>query len=177
MSIKNLTANNFSLEGRTMKCNVPGIAFVMFKTEQCQFCKNAIPILQQLAQAESRVMFAVTDVGKHRQIVALAKESTFPLRAVPVFLLYHNGRPHINYDGKKTVQDIMAFFAQIIPTLNPAKPFVQKPQRPEGNQQSQQSQVYAPQTEGVSNTLKIDSRDIAMPPKLRSKNEPWKVTT
>ena len=150
MSVQYLTDQHFSnVGGRALRCNVKGIVFVMFKTENCQHCQHTIPLFRQLAQQDMRLVWAVIDVGQYRGLVNMSKTTNTPIRSVPMFILYVDGRPHANYKGKRTIPHIVAFLDKILASLNTSsQSFVPSGPAPQGGSYiSQQDQMPAIQEE------------------------------
>lgn len=166
MSVKQLNSQNFSNVGGSLKCNLPGIVFVMFKTDNSEPCQQAIPLFQQMSQRDMRLMWSVLDVSQFRNIVGIAKNTSTPIKAVPMFVLYVDGRPHANYKGHRTYDGIRGFLDKMLANITiQQQTFTQTQQQTQGG--------YFPQT-GGQNEPKIDLREEHMnTPNLTPHNAPY----
>ena len=178
MSVQYLTDTNFTLSGGHMLCNVQApIMFVMFKTENCAYCQQTAPIFFDLSQREIRTKWAIADVSKYRNIIAMAKASSTPLRAVPMMILYINGRPHANYKGKRTAQHIYTFLNKILSSINTNRTFAQPQQPPTGGSNPYPQPSYQPAIDGnVQMQPMPPGSEIRMPGRVKPHNEPWRST-
>ncbi len=143
MSVQHLTDAHFSnAGGGVLRCNLPGITFIMFKTEKCGYCKQTMPILNTLAQQDRRVTYAIIDVGQFRHLITMAKTSNTPIRSVPMFILYIEGKPHANYKGERSVHHIRSFLNKILSTINTSsQSFSQPAASPSTSVQTAQPQL------------------------------------
>jgi thiol-disulfide isomerase/thioredoxin len=204
MSLINLVDRNFGVSGDMLMCNVPNInvLFVLFKTENCEYCKSTLPVFAELSRRELRVAWGVMDLGKYRSVIAMSKDTSFPLKSVPMLILFVNGRPHANYKGDRSVEGISKFLNSIIPTLNVQKKFVSSQQQG-GVQRGAPSagatygptpgngigggsvggggggEIFKPTFEGGETTWKTlptaPEAGIAIPARIKPYNEPWKT--
>lgn len=167
MSVQYLSDQHFSnAGGRALRCNLPGITFVMFKTDTCDHCNQLLPIFQQLARQDMRITWAVVDVSRYRNIVTMSKMSSTPIRAVPMMILYVDGRPHANYKGKRHPQAIMGFLDKILSTVNTDNHSFSQP-TPSQNPYPQPT--YQPQSDPV-----MPSEDVMnMPKNVIPHNAPY----
>ena len=139
MSLKVLTDMNFEAPDRqVMYCKVPNIVFVLFKSEACHFCTELVPMFNTLAQKDMRLTWAIADIGKYRNIVQMALNSTTPIKGVPMMILYVNGKPHANYKGARNIQGIMKFINEMLNQI-------QIPQQPQFTQAPPPTARRAPQ--------------------------------
>lgn len=175
MSVQYLSDAHFSnAGGRALRCNLSGTTFVMFKTENCQHCEQTIPLFQQLAQQDMRLTWAIVDVGRYRNLVAMSKSTSTPIRAVPIFILYVNGSPHANYKGKRSSPHIMAFLNKILASLNlnnqsfsqPTIPAQQNPY-PQPTYQPKQGDSQNPQS------AILTKEELNMPSNVTPHNAPY----
>lgn len=158
-----LSDQHFSnMDGKVMTLALPKpVVFVMFKTMQCQICPKIIPMFERMAQQDQRLAWAIVDVGQYRSIIGMARTSTTPIKSVPTFILYVNGRPQLNYKGERTPQHIKAFLDQALQKIA-TKSFVPPRQNP------------APQQPQPSHHVQHeDESTIQMPNNIIPKNTPW----
>ena len=85
-----------SAGGKLLKCSIPGVVFVMFKTDSCGMCAQVTPMFEGLSNSELRVKFAIANVTKYRNIIGKARTTSTPIKGVPYFILYNNGKPFAN---------------------------------------------------------------------------------
>jgi len=172
MSVKFLSNDHFSdAGGRALRCNIPGITFVMFVTDNCPNCKAAMPVFYKLSNVQMRVTWAIANVGTYRQLIAMAKNTNTPIRAVPMLILYVNGRPHANYKGDNRSEDeINNFLNKVLSSID------QNPQKFNANnnvQQNpypQQQQTYQPQQQ---QDVAMQGESMNMPNNVTPHNAPY----
>lgn len=115
--IKSLTAKNFVITGnaqKTLCINVDGAFLVFFKMMGCENCKAFEPVFVNLSKQESRVMLAVVDLTSNKDIVQWSRQTSTPINAVPVLILYINGRPHAKFNGTKNIVSIQNFISKAL---------------------------------------------------------------
>ena len=121
-SINFLTSHHFVVLGtrqKTLGINVQGNVFVFFKMQGCDSCAQFEPIFAQLSRQEGRVNCAILDVTQNRDVVIWSRNTSTPITAVPVLILYINGRPHAKFNGTKNIPSIQGFITKALQT-NPA---------------------------------------------------------
>lgn len=126
-----LSSKNFSDYGGTLACNLPNnLVFVLFKTDSCAICQQALPIFNSLSRQDMRVTWCVIDMTQNRDLIALSKKTSTPITAVPMFMLFVGGVAYANYKGKRTSENISSFLNTIISKINtPPKTFSPPPQQ------------------------------------------------
>lgn len=82
--------------------------------QSCPNCKEFEPIFARLASTEKRVSHAVLDVSDNRDVVLSSRETNTPIAAVPVIILYVNGRPHAKFSGTKNIPSIQNFVTKAL---------------------------------------------------------------
>lgn len=143
MSLYQLTPQDFSLQGNTLKSQVQGYSFVMFMTQNCQFCHEFLPQLKNIPGYLPGVTIAVCSVdGAGSQIHKMSLNSTTQIKAAPTFIFYNNGLPFAEYKGSRTAQDVINFINGMI----------DKCQRSMQQTQSQQQQTQL-RTRADNNTI------------------------
>lgn len=118
-NIQALSGTNFSApQGKTLRINLPGIVFVMFKSENCSYCRQSLPIIQSLSKRDKRITWAIIDVSKNKDVVQKAASTNTPIKGVPMFILYANGSPIAKYKGDRTEPAIIDFINKLLPQLS-----------------------------------------------------------
>jgi hypothetical protein len=120
-----LSAENFVVMGakqKTLGINVPGNVLVFFKMRGCNNCAEFEPVFSTLARKEKRVTHAVLDVSSNRDVVISSRETNTPITAVPVLILYVNGRPHAKFNGTKNIPSIQSFITTALKAQRPSAP-------------------------------------------------------
>jgi len=104
---------------KTLGINLQGNVFVFFKMQGCDNCAQFEPIFAQLSKMEGRVNCAILDITKNRDVVVWSRDTNTAITAVPVLILYINGRPHAKFNGTKNIPSIQTFITKALQT-NPA---------------------------------------------------------
>jgi len=116
-SITFLTSQNFVVLGTRQKSlgiNVRGNVFVFFKMHDCDNCAQFEPVFVQLSKQEGRVTCAILDVTQNRDVVMWSRATSTPITAVPVLILYIDGRPHAKFNGTKNIPSIQGFITKAL---------------------------------------------------------------
>ena len=133
MSLKFLTDNDFFVDPKNnLMIYTPGIMFLMFKSDNCEICKATLPIFDQLSKIDKRLSFGIVAIDRHRNIIEKAKSTSTPIKGVPTFILYFNGKPLANYKGNRTIQYFTEFLNKILSDIA----IQQKQQQPTQQQQT-----------------------------------------
>ncbi len=176
MSIQYLSSAHFSSAGgRALRCNLPGIVFVMFKSDGCQHCRQTLPLIQQFAKQDMRLTWAVADVGQYRDVVAMSKTTSTPIRAVPMFILYVEGRPHANYKGPRNAPKMKKFIDDILLSLNTNNKNFAQPSSGSGNQNPFPQPSYQPLTggQGIPDQESLHEAVMNLPKGATPHNAPY----
>lgn len=125
MSIKFLSHADFVTIGtrqKTLCIRLQGNVFIFFKMRGCNNCAEFEPVFAQLSKMENRVACSVLDVTDqaNREVVKWSRETSTPITAVPILILYVNGRPHAKFHGTKNIQSIQGFITKALQTNTPA---------------------------------------------------------
>jgi hypothetical protein len=142
MSISFLNAQNFTVVGsrqKTLGINLPGNVFVFFKMQGCDNCAQFDPIFAALSRSEGRVSCAILDITQNRDVVLWSRNTSTPITAVPVLVLYIDGRPHAKFNGTRNILSIQAFITKALQ------------QKPVGSSQQQFMPHQPPSHQGQSN--------------------------
>ncbi len=152
MSILTLSTTNFGLVGNQRKAlhlNVPGAVLVLFKMKTCPGCTKFMPTFQQLATESRGFRCAVVDVGDHKDVLRMAKQTVNPIAKVPDLRWYVNGTP-ITRPTKRDIGYLRGFVKSMMQQLSQMSQQVQTPQQPQQPQQVQMPQQFAPQMQSMS---------------------------
>lgn len=104
-----------------------GVIFVMFHANpgQCQFCDIAKPEFMKLAQIIAGAKFGLCNLMQCANLVERSQRTIMPLRNVPLFILFYNGRPFINYSGEKQLKHFARFMQEMLQRLSNQQVFSQ----------------------------------------------------
>lgn len=120
-SIRHLADTDFELKagkkGRVLCTNIKGISVVQFHHPSCQNCKTLFPIFNALSKQINNCLFCAVNIGTYRSIVDASTQTISPITAVPLIILYVNGRPFLKYDGNHDIQSIGNFIVNVIKKL------------------------------------------------------------
>lgn len=101
--------------GQVLKIRIPGLVFVMFKQQNCGFCRSFMPQFEAMSMKEQRVKFCYAEIsGENRKIVLMAQTTNTSIKTVPMFIVYVNGSPAFKYNGVHEQGKMLAFLNQII---------------------------------------------------------------
>lgn len=148
-NIAYLTSADFVVMGskqKTLGINARGNVLVYFKMNRDPNCEEFDPIFSKLTYQEQRVTHAVLDVTQHREVVQTSRDTTTPITAVPVLILYMNGRPLAKFSGNKNIPSIQGFITKALQAsmqtqAQPSQTFMPQ-QAP--SQSSRGGKTYAP---------------------------------
>jgi hypothetical protein len=125
-----LTDQHFNLIGnqvKTLGITLPGFVLVYFKTQACPNCTKFDPVFKQLSMVENKVSYAVADVYQNnKSIVSKSRATTTPISAVPMLILYINGRPHAKFSGTLNLASLRGFIEKALESAKNAAPPAQK---------------------------------------------------
>ena len=149
-SIAFLASHNFVVIGtrqKTLGINLQGNVFVFFRMHGCDSCAQFEPIFAKLSEIEKRVTCAILDVTQCRDVVMWSRDTSTPITAVPVLILYINGRPHAKFNGTKNISSIQAFITKALqsnPSASTQQPFMPNQQVPQPSQHNIYGGNYTP---------------------------------
>lgn len=115
-NITYLSSEDFIVMGtrqKTLGITSGGNVLVFFKM-RCANCAEFEPIFAKLANKENRVTHAILDLTQNKDVAISSRETNTPIMAVPVLILYVNGRPHALFKGKKNITSIQAFITKAL---------------------------------------------------------------
>jgi hypothetical protein len=108
--------------GNVVCCKQPGVLFVMFHADPnvCQYCEAAKPEFMQLGQVIAGAKFGLCNLSRCKGLVQTSFQTITPLDKVPLFILFVNGRPFMNYAGEKQLKHFAEFMQQALQRLSQA---------------------------------------------------------
>lgn len=113
------------MKGPVVCCALKGVVFVMFHANPnvCQFCDLAKPEFFKLASIVSNAKYGLCNLSQYPELVSMSAKTITPLQKVPLFILYVNGRPFMNYEGPKQIKPFAEFMQQALARLQQQQVF------------------------------------------------------
>lgn len=139
-SITFLNSHNFVVVGtrqKTLGVNLQGNVLVFFKMQGDNNCALFDPVFAQLSRLEGRAVCAILDVTQNRDVVMWSRTTSTPITAVPVLILYIDGRPHAKFNGTKNIPSIQAFITKALQSTSTSasqQPFMPHEKAPSPSQ-------------------------------------------
>jgi thiol-disulfide isomerase/thioredoxin len=121
-----LTISDFTVvplpnkSGQYLRFKSDRLTLVVFYAPSCQYSKQLLPHLEQLAvQFEGVVDFAILNVSiiQNSGIVDMARYTIQPIKYVPLMIVYKDYCPAITYDGPFEYEPIAQFLREAVNTL------------------------------------------------------------
>lgn len=109
--------------GQLMCSEIPGFSLILFYSTQCSHCQNMIPIFKSLPGSISGCQFGMINVSKNKDIVKMSRETLAPITYVPYVILFHDGRPHMRYDGPADATEIQNFVVEVANSIQSRQSF------------------------------------------------------
>ena len=136
-------------KGNVICSTQKGINFVMFHADPgiCQYCDIAKPEFVQLSHIVPGAKYGLCNLSRARGLVDKSFQTITPLNKVPLFILFVNGRPFMNYTGEKTVKHFAEFMQNAMQRLQQQQVF---------SQTGQPAPVSAEQTEKTPHGIAYD---------------------
>ena len=108
-----------SAKGPVIATKVPGVVFVMFHADPgvCQACDLAKPEFGQLFQHFPSAKFAYCNLSRNQRLSSMSFQTITPLNKVPLFIVFVNGRPFVNYTGERQFKFFAEFMQQVLQRL------------------------------------------------------------
>lgn len=112
-------------KGPIICCSQKGISFVMFHANPnvCQYCDIAKPEFMQLPQIISGAKFYLCNLSSAQGLVQKSFQTIMPLNKVPLFILFVEGRPFMNYNGEKQLKHFSQFMQEAMKLLQQKQVF------------------------------------------------------
>ena len=109
-----------SAKGPVVATKVPGVVFVMFHADPgvCQSCDLAKPEFGQLFQHFPSAKFAYCNLSRNQRLSSMSFQTITPLNKVPLFIVFVNGRPFVNYTGERQFKAFAEFMQQVLQRLS-----------------------------------------------------------
>lgn len=119
MSLIYLNLENFSKNDKTLLINVSGYTFVMFVSSKSKYCSQAQASLVELSRRVKGINLASCSLdNRNYGLVELSKNTTTVIDFVPKYILYVNGQPRVEYNGKRTTDALFSFLSNTIEQLS-----------------------------------------------------------
>lgn len=172
-SITFLSSHQFVVIGtrqKTLGINLQGNILVFFKMQGCNNCSQFEPVFAQLSKQEGRVTCAIIDITQNRDVVLWSRSTSTPISAVPVLILYVNGRPRAKFSGTKNIPSIQAFITKALQAdavAAPQTPFMAHQQGPAPAQNNMYGGNYAPGNGGGNFQGKSYMPEIGSAPSMK----------
>lgn len=77
-------------------------------------CAAFEPIFAKISRQDPRVSYAILDVSQNKSVVSWSRETSTQITAVPMLILYVNGRPHAKFNGTKNIESIQNFITKAL---------------------------------------------------------------
>lgn len=109
MPLHYLSDDAFYLNDQRKLCaKVPGLSLIMFHSDNCGHCSDALPVLKAVSDAIPWCKFLLHNV-RSRYVVNLSRQTGAPINYTPYILIYFDGIPYYRWDGPRTFNDIKQF--------------------------------------------------------------------
>jgi len=119
MSLIYLNLENFSKSDKTLSINVSGYTFVMFVSSKSKYCSQAQTSFVELSHRVKGINLAVCSLdNRNYSLIDLSKNTTTVIDFVPKYILYTNGQPRVEYNGKRTTDALFSFLSNTIEQLS-----------------------------------------------------------
>ena len=126
-----LTSDDFNVQNGTkgkILCNtIPGFSLILFYSNQCQHCKNLIPIFKSMPGSVGGCQFGLLNVGTNMACIRLSKQTVTEIKYVPLIILYFNGRPFMRYAGSYDRDEIAKFVVSMSKRVQNKQKFTNDP--------------------------------------------------
>lgn len=191
-----LSKDDFIVMGtkdKTLGIQAKGVVLVFFKMQNCPNCAEFEPIFAKLAHKENRVIPAICDISQNREVALTSRNTNTPIVAVPLIILYINGRPHAMFKGQKNIPSLQKFITNALQAPTIQKTEQKQFMSTEQESRTQNKKAYVPDI-GRSPSLKgiikgntrggyasgpnveeDDEPRLAMPGSVIPHNAPWEA--
>lgn len=173
MNVQYLSAQNFVILGKQQKSlgiNLGGNVLVFCKMQKCENCEKFEPIFYQLPLKNNKVTYAIIDISQYREVIEMSRGTNTPIQAVPLLILFINGRPHAKFNGTIHIQSIDNFINKALANAPPE--YNTTGYQPHQSQQQQQAQYNTGISQGHSGfNPQIEGRYTTPPPGVPGSNK------
>lgn len=114
MKVKELNPNHFTVSNPVNLKDKSNCTFVLFYMDWCKYCKFVKPEWEKMAAKITK------DMGV---VIAQYNCETYPdhlkrikstlIASYPTLIVYKDGKPYHNYDGKRTTKDLLKFVLKL----------------------------------------------------------------
>lgn len=105
-------------KGNIMCHRVSGYSLLLFYSNQCEHCKNLVPIFRRLPGTIGGCQFGMVNVGTYKNCVYMSQNTIAPIKFVPYIVLYVKGKPYMRYNGPYDINEIRRFVLEITQKLS-----------------------------------------------------------
>ncbi len=141
-----------------MGINLEGSVLVFFKMNGDVNCNQFEPIFAKLSRQDTRVAYAILDVSQYKSVVMWSRETSTHITAVPMLILYVNGRPHAKFNGTKNTESIQNFITKALQATG-------------GSAAAPQQQFMAPSYAGAGGVRQNTAASSSMAPQQRGRGQ------
>ena len=128
MSLLFLNSNDFynaeGTKGSLLCVKIPQISLVFFYSNQCNHCKNLMPIFKNIPNKFTGCQFGIINIIQNKEVLYMSQGTITPIKYVPYIVLYVNNRPYMKYNGKHNEESILQFIIDMTTKLNRKQVFV-----------------------------------------------------
>lgn len=121
MSLLWLSSADFELRdgksGKSLCSRVPGVALIMFYSNNCSYCDELMPIMRKLPGTLLNCTFGTIHVGNNKHIVEMSEQTSTPITFVPLVILYVDGWPYMMYKDEYALEPLQQFIIGAARTL------------------------------------------------------------
>lgn len=178
-----LTKDDFNIQrginGDVLCIDVKDFCLLLFYAKTCVHCQNIIPVFKQLPGTIGGCQFGTVNIGVNKQLIDVSKNTTTPIKYVPLILLYYNGKPVMSFKSHNqivTENELRKFIIDVSKSLQQKQSF-QQPQTQQ-SQQPPQQQSQIPQytigipLQGVGNVCYLDFVEAYDKKEIHNKQNP-----
>lgn len=98
----------------TILCNkIKRLSLIMFYVTECQYYGQYIPIFKVLPTYLNGCHFGIINLSQNFGVVEMSRKTVLPITAVPLILLFVDGKPYWQYSGSANIDEISNFVIQM----------------------------------------------------------------
>jgi hypothetical protein len=119
-SISFLNSSNFILIGtqnKSLGINISGPVLVFFKMQTSEPSNEFEPVFVKLSNIDVRISYGILDVTRNKDVVQWSRQTSTPITAVPILILYLNGKPYAKFNGTKNIPSLQNFITKALQTI------------------------------------------------------------
>lgn len=113
-----LTHNDFKVKqthnGSTLLCHeIQGLTLILFYSTACHYCQQIIPVFKTLPGRINGCQFGLVNISTSKPVVGMSKQTSHPIKYVPLIIIYVNGMPFYEYRDEYSVEKIVSFIQNV----------------------------------------------------------------